>query len=223
MNFRHWLCASLGAAILIPSIGAAQGSSTREPGWDFGADVIYEFSQNVDFEGGSTLDLDDDIGIALIFGYRINPRFEVGFSLDWNSVDYSGTLQSASFPGVSASINGDMEWFIPRVNGTFNFLEGPLTPYVSAGVGWAFIDTNIPTGQVQVGCWWDPWYGQICTPYQPSLSIDEFTYQAGAGVRWDAGEAFSLRLSYEKSWLDLSQASSSPGLDQVKVGLMYRY
>lgn len=222
MNMSHWLRAAIGSAILIPSIGIAQ-SKPREAGWDMGGAVIYAFSQDVSFDGGTSLSLDDDLGLALQFGYRINPRFEVNFSMDWNAVDYSGVLQSAQFPGVSASVNGDMEWFIPRVNAVFNLLNGPLTPYLSGGIGWAFIDTNIPTGQVSVGCWWDPWYGQICTPYQPSLSIDEFTYQAGTGVRWDAGESFSMRLGYEKMWLDLGNATSTPGLDQVRAEFLYRY
>jgi opacity protein-like surface antigen len=222
MNIRHLLRAFVGIAILIPSIGAAQ-STERGPGWDYGLDVIYQFSHDVSFQGGSTLSLDDDLGLGLNFGYRLNPRFEVNFTLDWNSFDYRGTLQSADNPGLSADVSGDMEWFVPRVNGSFNFLKGPLTPYVSAGIGWAFIDTNIPTGQVSVGCWWDPWYGQICTPYQPTLSTDELTYQAGAGLRWDAGENFSARLSYEKTWLDLSNTQSAPGLDQLKIGLLYRY
>ena len=31
----------------------------------------------------------------------------------------------------------------------FNFLEGDLTPYVTGGVGWSFIDTNIPDAPPQ--------------------------------------------------------------------------
>jgi opacity protein-like surface antigen len=124
---------------------------------------------------------------------------------------------------VTADISGDMESFTPRLNGVFNFMEGPLTPYVIAGVGWSFIDTNIPTGQVSVGCWWDPWWGQICTPYQPTLDVDGFTYELGLGVRWDIGDHYSLKLAYEKSWFELDHASSTPDLDLVKAGFYVRY
>jgi len=210
------------AVVLIPSFAAAQGG-TREAGWDFGVDAIYQFSKTIKFDGGSRLSLDDDLGAGLTFGYRFNSQFELQFGLDWNSVDYHGTLQSSNLPGLSASVNGDMETFTPQLNAVWNFMDSPLTPFVTGGIGWAFIDTNIPTGQVQVGCWWDPWWGQICTPYQPTKSVDSFTYQLGAGVRWDFGEYATARFSYEKVWVDLNKASSTPGLDQLKLGFAWRY
>jgi len=222
MRVRQALPVAVVAVVLAPSFAAAQGG-TRETGWDFGVDAIFQFSKDINFEGGSKLSIDDDVGLGLTFGYRFNSKFELQFGIDWNSIDYHGTLQSASFPGVSASISGDMETFSPKVNAVWNFRDGPVTPYVSGGIGWAFVDTNIPTGQVQVGCWWDPWYGQICTPYQPTKSADAFTYQLGAGVRWDFGEYSTARFSYEKVWTDFSKATSTPGFDQLKVGFAWRY
>jgi len=222
MRVRQALPVAVAAVVLAPSFAAAQGG-TREPGWDFGVDAIFQFSKDVSFDGGSKLNLEDDIGLGLTFGYRFNSKFELQFGLDWSSVDYHGTLQSANFPGVSASIHGDMETFTPRVNAVWNFRDAPVTPYVTGGFGWAFIDTNIPTGQVQVGCWWDPWWGQICTPYQPTKSVDSLTYQLGAGVRWDFGEYATARFSYEKVWVDLNKASSTPGLDQLQLGVAWRY
>ena len=209
-------------AVLAPTIVCAQETG-REPGWDFGADIVYQLSDDAKFDGGSFLDFDDDLGLAINFGYRFNSRFELQFGLDWNSVDYHGILQSAQDPTRSASIHGDMESFTPHLNALFNFMKGPLTPYVGGGVGWSFIDTNIPTGQVSVGCWWDPWWGQICTPYQSTLSTDQVTYQVGAGVRWDFAPASTLRLSYDRTWFDLNHASSTPSWDQLKLGFMYRY
>ena len=224
MKLRYALAGTLAAAVLaIPSLGGAQQTSTREPGWEFGADAIYQFSKGVDFEGGSRLNLHDDFGVGLLFGYRFNPRWELQFALDWSSVNYDGTLQSQSFPGLSAGIHGDMETFVPRINGVCNFMDGPITPYITGGVGWAWVDTNIPTGQVSVGCWWDPWYGQVCTPYQATKSVDSFTYQVGLGVRWDIGHYSTVRLSYDKSWFDFSKATTTPGLDQIKLGFAYRY
>jgi opacity protein-like surface antigen len=219
MKLRHLLVAAVLVAS-IPSISMAQQS--RSTGWDFGVDLNYLISNDVGFDGGSSLDFDDDLGASLTFGYRFNPRLELGFGMDWNSVDYRGVLQSATIPSLTANISGEMEAFTFRTSGVFNFLDGPLTPFVSGGIGWSWIDTNIPSGQVQVGCWWDPWYGQICTPYQPTLSIDELTYQAGLGLRWDISDYYTLRFSYQKMWIDLDQASA-PDFDQIKAGFIYRY
>src|SRR6187431_1649456 len=163
----------------------AQNNNKRGPGWDFGADVIYQDSTDLTFEGGSTVALDDDLGIALTFGYRFNDHFELAFALDWQAMDYEATLQSGLTPNLSIDVSGDLETFTPRVWANYNFMEGPITPFVNAGIGWSFVDTNIPTSRVQVGCWWDPWWGYICTPYQSTKSIDDFVYQLGVGGRWD--------------------------------------
>lgn len=222
MKLRTAIAPAACVAALIPAVCAAQGG-TREAGWDFGFDVLYQFSKDISFDGGSRLDVEDDLGVALSFGYRVNSRFELQFSLDWNDVDYSGTLVSASTPNLSVDIEGSMESFVPRVNGIYNFMDGPVTPYVSGGLGWAFIDTNIPTGRADVGCWWDPWWGQICGSYQPTKDVDGFTYQLGAGLRWDVAQTVTLRFAYEKTWIDLNNATSTPGLDQITAGIAWRY
>jgi opacity protein-like surface antigen len=216
------ICVTTCLSLSLMSVATAQ-SSPRSTGWDLGVDVLYQFSKDIDFDGGSSLDVEDDIGLGFTFGYRFNPKVELQFSVDWNNVDYRGVLQSAELATLSAEVSGEMESFVPRVNGVYNFRDAPVTPYITAGLGWAFIDTNIPTGQVTIGCWWDPWWGEICTPYQPTKSVDYFLYQAGAGVRWDIGEAATMRFSYDKTWLDVNHATSVPGLDQLKVGFVYRY
>ena len=196
----------------------------RQPGWDFGGELLYQFSQDISFEGGSNASLDDDIGIALTFGYRFSPRLELTFGLDWNTVDYDiNVAPGDALAGLGFSARGDLEAFTPRVGVNFNFLETDLTPYVTGGVGWSFIDTNIPDAPPQTACWWDPWFGYYCGTFQSTRSIDELTYNVGAGLRWDVSQALSLRLSYEKRWLELGDATSTPDFDQVKLGIIGRY
>lgn len=212
----------LAGCVALSSPALAQ-SSSRGTGWEYGIDAVYFPSTDVDFEGGSSLSVDDDLALTLVFGYRLNSRVEIGFALDWQSADYDATIQSADLPGLSVDVNGEYEIFTPRVNVNYNFLDSNLTPYVTGGIGWAFIDTNIPEGRVEVGCWWDPWYGQICVPVQDTRSTDAFTYQLGAGVRWDASRGLSMRLGYEKHWYDFDKASSTPDFDQFKLGVVFRY
>jgi opacity protein-like surface antigen len=217
---------SIGLALLLCS-GVALAD--RQPGWDFGGELLYQFSQNVDFEGGSKADLDDDLGLALSFTYRFNSRFELLFGVDWNSVDYQADIAPAPVSpggpivGTGFSVDGELEYWTPRVGVNFNLLEGDLTPYVTGGVGWSFIDTNIPEGRAQTSCWWDPWYGYVCGTFQDTKSFDQLTYNLGAGLRWDVGSSISLRFGYERHWLDLGEASGTPGFDQLKLGIIGRY
>jgi opacity protein-like surface antigen len=215
----------LVTTLLLSSLCSATAFAEREPGWDFGGELLYQDSQGIGFEGGSSADLDDDLGIALTFGYRFNSRLELVFGIDWNEIDYDfEVIEDSALPGIQGfSGTGSLETWTPRVGMNFNFLETDLTPYVTAGVGWAFIDTNIPDAPPQTSCWWDPWYGYFCGTFQSTRSIDELMYNAGVGARWDLGDSITLRLAYEKHWIEVDSASGTPDFDQVKFGISARY
>jgi opacity protein-like surface antigen len=221
MNSKYRWIIALAAWMAMSSPAWAQ-SSSRGPGWEYGIDAVYLDSADWSFDGGSSVSVDSDLALTLTFGYCFNSRVELQFALDWQSSSYDATLQSSTLP-ISIDVSGDYEAFTPRINVNYNFLDSDLTPYVTAGIGWSFIDTNIPNSQVQIGCWWDPWYGQICVPVQDTRSADTFTYQLGVGVRWDAPRGFSMRLGYEKHWYEFDNSSSSPDFDQYKLGVIFRY
>jgi opacity protein-like surface antigen len=181
-------------------------------------------SQDLSFKGGSTASLEDDIGFALSFAYRFTSRLELLIGLDWNLIDYDVNVAPGdAAAGLGFSATGELEYWTPRVGVNFNFLEGDITPYVTGALGWSFIDTNIPDSPPQTACWWDPWWGYYCGTYQNTRSIDTPAYDFGAGVRWDMSPTISLRLGYERHWLDLDEANGTPGFDQVKLGISGRY
>jgi opacity protein-like surface antigen len=212
-----------GMCLLGVALSTTALAENRGPGWEIGVDVKYQDSTDITFEGGSSAALEDDIGFALTFGYRFNSRLELQFALDWETVDYDVTIQSAIAPSLQFRGTGELESFTPRIGASFNFLEGDFTPYVNGTLGWSFVDTNIPDGPVQVGCWWDPWWGQICAPYQSTKSIDDFAYSLGVGARWDFSDCCMVRLGYEKRWFDYSKATSTPDFDEIRVGFSFRY
>jgi opacity protein-like surface antigen len=213
---RNIAIAAAGLAVC----GLANAQS-RETGWEVGADLVYQDGNEFDFDGGTTVNLDAEWGISVTFGYRFNANLELQFALDWSDVDYTADLRRDI--GTFSRVSGEMEAFTPRVNLQFNFMQGPFTPFVMGGVGYAFIYTNIPNGRPQSGCWWDPWYGYICTTVQPTRSADEFVYQGGVGIRWDFSDTGSLRAAYERHYIDLSHADSAPFVDQAKIGFSFRY
>jgi opacity protein-like surface antigen len=201
-------------------MSAAAGAQSRDAGWEFGGDISYQPSQDMN-EQGTDVSFDDDIGLSLYAGYRMSPRLEFQFGLDWSTVDYNATFPSPINPGTTIGVDTELEAFTPFAKANFNFVDGPITPFITAGIGWAFIDTNIPDGLPQTGCWWDPWYGQICSTFQETKSSDAFTYDVGLGVRWDLSTGYSLRAVYEKHWYDAE--SGSPDFDRFKLGVVFVY
>src|SRR5262245_36928068 len=156
----------------------------RDTGWEFGGELIYQDSTDFSSEGASG-SLDSDLGIALTFGYRFNSKLELTFGIDWNNADYNADLVSQTFPGPSVTLDAELDACTPRVGANFNFIVGPIRRYFSGVIGYSFIDSNIPDGPAQTGCWWDPWWGQICGTWQDTRSTEEFMYGLGVGVRWD--------------------------------------
>jgi opacity protein-like surface antigen len=98
----------------------------------------------------------------------------------------------------------------------FEYLDGPITPYVMGMIGYSFIDTNIPNGPTQGTCWWDPWYGYICNTWQPTFQDTAFAYGAAVGVRGELTEKFFIEGSYNLLWVDLDRAGNQ-SFDGVRL------
>ena len=202
------------------ALSAVAGAQSRDTGWEFGADVSYQPSQDMN-EQGTKVAFDDDIGLSLYAGYRMSSRLEFQFGLDWATIDYNASFPSPINPGTTIGVDTELEAFTPFAKANFNFLDGPITPFITAGIGWSFIDTNIPDGLPQTGCWWDPWWGQVCSTFQSTHSTDAFTYDVGVGLRWDLSNGYSMRGVYEKHWYDAE--SGSPDFDRFKLGIVFVY
>src|SRR5882672_6308304 len=99
------------AGLCLASAGAS--AQSRDTGWEFGADVVYQTSKDVDFNNGGTTSFGDDIGLSLFAGYRMSSRLEFQFGLDWSNVDYTGEYQSQVFPGTTVTVDSSIEEFTP--------------------------------------------------------------------------------------------------------------
>jgi opacity protein-like surface antigen len=212
-----YFAASLLCAEAI-SVANAQSSPYKE---DLGVDLIYQFSQKVGFQGGSSVDLHDDLGFGIMYTYRFTPRWDLQAGFDFQWIGDDAVVQADG--GQSFKSSGSMHAFTPHINGIFNFFSGDLTPYVNAGLGWSWVNTDIPSSPPYRACWWDPWYGYYCGVYQNTHSSDQFIYQLGAGVRWDIGDLYTLRLGYQKRWMDFGHSSGTPDMDQIRLTIAFRY
>ncbi len=215
----------LRLSVLVIGLCAAVGAQaqSRAPGWEFRADVLYQNKKDVHTDHGSDISLDTDWGASIGAGYRFNPFVELHFLVDFQSIGYDARVMRADIPNAVVDVNDKVDIYTPRVVGNINFFKSSVTPYVSAAIGWSSVHANVPNGNQQVGCWWDPWWGYICAPYEQTYSNDRFEYDIGVGVRWDISQQFSMRFAYEKHWVDLSGAAGTPNLDQFRIGFQFGY
>jgi opacity protein-like surface antigen len=106
---------------------------------------------------------------------------------------------------------------------TYNFLPGRFSPFVTGGIGWSWVDTNIATEPPQTGCWWDPWWGYVCTSFQDTKTIDGFSYQVGVGARYDFSDALAVKGSYKMTWIDFDKADGTPDFDGFTLSVAWKF
>ena len=106
---------------------------------------------------------------------------------------------------------------------TYLFLQGPFKPFGKVGLGWNWVNTNIASGPPQTGCWWDPWWGYVCSGYQPTHGSSSFAYQVGAGVQANFSRSFAIDLDYQYTWIDLKNTSSTPGFGAIELLFVWRF
>jgi hypothetical protein len=214
---------TLGMAAYLPRVTAAE--SERAQKWQGSIPLTFTSGANYD-EHGTSVDLNDDLGWGFGFGYNVSEHFLVGSNFTWISASYQATIadydNSGNPTGTSFDVSGSLDATNWQLFGQYNILKGRITPFLQASFGWSWIDSNIPSGFPQTGCWWDPWYGYICNTYQPTYEATPFAYGAAAGVHAELGERFYLEGSYNYLWVDFSNAGTQ-GFDgfRLNVGWMF--
>ena len=191
----------------------AAEASHRAGNWQGFMSANYLNSETIDFGGGSKAEIDGDMGWIFGFGYNFNEKLALDMELGWNSVSYTGTRVQP--PSTTEQFSGWLDTTSTRFNLTYNFMAKTFTPFVSANIGWVWVDTNIPVGPPAGGCWWDPWLG-YCVPYQPTYAKTEFAYGAALGVRFDLKDNLFLRGIIGEQWADVSKADSTPSFTQYR-------
>lgn len=210
-----------GLALALLAGATAADAQSREGRWEFTLGGAYQLGADLDFEGGSTLETDDELAFIMSTGYNISDSLTATFGFGWAGVDYNANVVKED--GGVTGISGEFDNWNLNAGLLFNLMEGPLTPFIGASIGYAWIDTNIPNGLPSTGCYWDPWWGYICYTDYPTKTESAFTYAAALGLRYHFNPGTFMRLTYTSQWMDLGQATSTPRFDilGVSVGWLF--
>ena len=200
-------------ALALLAGATAADAQDREGRWEFSLGTFYQLGTSIESEGGST-DTDNDFGFELGTSYNFTDNLAVNLGLQWAGVGYDATGYDED--GDPFGITGKFDEFILSANLIYHFTDNQLTPYVGAGIGWTWIDSNIVDGPPSGGCWWDPWWGYVCNTSYPTKTKSAFSYQATLGLRYtfDSDNMF-MRLGYTSQWMSFDNASGTPRFDVV--------
>ena len=227
------MISAVACALLCASVATAQPwqeRSFRARDWEFVLQPTFTFGQELSVDGGSSLKIEDDFSLGFSVNYNFSEKVSLNTRFGWNSASYLARVRAdtTGTPGAPSNLpNSSFDYYgIFDTGGVtfdinYNLMARRATPFVNAGLGWRWIDTNIASGPPQTGCWWDPWWGYICTPVQQTFGTTRFAYNLGGGLRLDVNRMFFMRVGYNAQWLDLNNISNKPG-HQIRADFGFR-
>ncbi len=214
------LC-SLSATATAQSFRVPSTDNGRAGKWDLSFILFNTESEDYGSSDGSRLDLDSDTGWGFGIAYNVNANVGLGFDFSYVQPDYAAVLVDEN--GVPTEISTELDIVTGQFKGIWNILQGPLTPYVEAGLGWTYIDSNVASSPPITGCWFDPFWGWICDTFYSTYSDSSFSYNGALGVRWQINPRFYLRGGYNQLRIDLSSAADDVDLStwRIEIGTSF--
>lgn len=218
MKTKYILTLVVGMMVLA-SAGVAD-AQYRGDRWEFALGLYDQLSSDSDFQNGS-ISTDNDFGFVADFGYNFDNKLAVNFGFQYAGVGYDATTIDDG--GNEIGISGTFDNWTFGANLIYHFSEGPFTPYIGGGIGYTWVDTNVPTGPPSTGCWWDPWWGWVCYTNYPTKTEGAFSYQAILGFRYEFNDVTFMKLSYTSQWMDFSKSDGTPRFDVIgaEIGWMF--
>ncbi len=219
----QYALALVAVVVLLGMAGpAAFAQSERANTAEFGIQIADLSGGSVSGINGAALDFSNDTAIGIVGGYNFTNRFAVGGEMTWADPAYK--LQRQLDPsGIVVTVDAELDIATFLLKATFNFFETDFTPFVEAGAGWIRVDSNIADGAPTTGCWWDPWWGYMCTSFYDTYSDTRTGYTYAAGVRWDMGDTMLLRASYGVIEMDTNYAADNVDLDALRVEFAWKF
>jgi len=99
--------------------------------------------------------------------------------------------------------------------------DNKLRAYVLGGVNFSNKYSAITEPTLVGGCWWDPWWGYICSNFFSTYSETLTSYSYAGGVRWDINGALFVRGAYNREWLGADVGDFEFDTLNLDIGLMW--
>lgn len=160
--------------------------------------------KKLEFKNDTAVDIKDRGGFAIGLGYNFDEHFEIAGLFSYTNSSYLATIKKDD--GTFADVSRDLYTSTVAVEGTYNFLKGEFTPYVSANIGFTYSDTGISTDGTPGYCYYDPWWGYVC--YDNTYTSTDLNYGASVGIRYDFQNSLYLKAGVGTQYVDYDSKTS---------------
>ncbi len=197
-------------------------SSEREGRWEGSVILAYQNSVKKSNEGGSQIDVDSAIGWGLSAAWNWTGNWNLSYRFMSIQPNYTALIVPEDPVEVPSIIEYKMSRSSHQFNVTYNFSRKAFTPFLVAGIGYSKLDSNVPNAPPSIGCWWDPWWGYICFADDwQTYKTSGFSYNLGAGLRWDINDSIFTKASYSREFIDVKNGSIDFDMAILELGLMF--
>lgn len=223
VSFAKWSAVAAGA--VWSSLSLAAPADAWEPQragrWEGAIQGRYQNYDNIRFTSAITLDAESGWGAGATFGYNFDPYLNLSLEVFGNDADYNGTVVAED--GRIGTVDGSLDSSSGQFNVTYHWFDSAFTPFVAAGLGWTYIDSNIFRRFSGTECFFHPWYGHVCGDVIETYDDTVFSYNAAVGLRWDITRDVFVRGSVGRQWVYLDETSTHPSIDfgRIEVGMMF--
>jgi opacity protein-like surface antigen len=145
------------------------------------------------------LEIDSTAIYGIGYGYNLTDHWNFNMDLLFGSADTDVKILDTT------AETEDMDYIRFDINLDYNFWKSRFTPLVTGGIG--IMDFSIDTTAVDVG------------------DVDEgnFSYNLGAGIRWDIEDNLLLKVMYRSTWTELDDADDELQYDSFGLSIAYMY
>lgn len=216
---KHMIYLALGLTTLTAPV---QAQSDREETWEF-AGSLYDISSAViQGQNGSSIQIDDETGWGFAGAYNFTSRLALGFDINYSDPAYLATIVPDGI-GLPQVVRANLDLDVIHIKGIFNILDNDITPFVEVGAGWTYVDSNIVESYGGSACWWDPWWGYVCSTYFDTYSDTQTSHSYAVGIRWDTDSDLVFRASWGVLDVDTGRASEDIEMDTIQLTFGYRF
>lgn len=202
--------------------GTAAAQSDRAETWEVGVTLLDLSSVSVAGPFGASISVDDETGFGFTGVYNFTERLGLGMDISWSDPGYVATLvPDAPLPPELVRANLDVN--VIHFKGVFNVLESDFTPYLEVGGGWTYLDSNIIEGVSGPVCWWDPWYGYICSNYYDTYTDTRTSISYAVGIRWEIDSSMVLKAAWGAVEIDTNRNTTDLTLDSIQLSFAWMF
>ena len=146
-----------------------------------------------------TLDMDNAFIYGIGYGYNMTDNWNINADLLLGSADTDVKVSDVTVE------TKDMDYVLFDINLDYNFWKSRFTPLVTGGIG--IMDFGIDTTNPDVG----------------DVSDSAFSYNLGAGIRWDVKDNMFLKAVYRSTWTKFDDTDDDMQYDNFGLSIAYMF